>query len=189
MRKIFFIIILFFITYSNSFGVLIPRFEIPFKFLIGFNFKKYNSFYWENGIQANYYNKKLHLTLGANFETTLLGSALNSNALKQYNFSLFIDREFALLPRTALKPRLNLGYFYADYESNVFNKLNNSTFTISPELVIQITPGSIFSKKLQLEFSTGYNIIHGDGTNGLGTLYPLYYRMNILYQITNNYKQ
>ena len=114
---------------------------------------------------------------------------MNSNALKQYNFSLFIDREFALLPRTALKPRLNLGYFYADYESNVFNKLNNSTFTISPELVIQITPGSIFSKKLQLEFSTGYNIIHGDGTNGLGTLYPLYYRMNILYQITNNYKQ
>lgn len=187
MRKIIFIIILFFITFSNSFGVIIPLKEKPFKFFVGLNFKKYNSFYWENGFQANYYNKNLHLTLGANFETTLLGSAMNSNALKQYNFSIFIDREFELLPRTVIKPRLNLGYFYADYESNIFNKLNNSTITISPELVLQITPLALFSKELKLEFSSGYNIIHGDGTNGLGTLYPLYFRINILYQITNNY--
>lgn len=179
MRKIIFIIILFFITYSNSFGVIIGMVENPFEVLVGLNFKKYNSLYWENGVQANYQNKNLHLTLGVNFETTLLGSALNSNALKQYNFSFYIDRGFTFT-YFALKPRLNLGYFYADYESNIFNKLNNSTFTISPELVLQFA----FLHKLRFEFSAGYNIIHGDGTNGLGTLYPSYFRMNVLYQIT-----
>lgn len=152
------------------------------EYFAGINFKKYNSFYWENGIQFKFHNIKNGFSIGTLYETTLLGSAISSNALEQHHFSVFVDKDFNIYRNIIyLNPRLNLGYFLVNYESEIFNYLNDNTLTIAPEVLLRIKLISNF----ELDLSCGYNIIHGNGQNGLGSLYPIYFRFNFLYLITN----
>lgn len=189
MKILSLILILFFISSINLDAIAPRPVELKsYEIFAGLNFKKYNGLYWENGINSRLYYKKLGLTVGAIYETTLLGSAINSNALKQHSFSTFIDKDINIYNEIIfLNPRLNIGYFYVNYESAVFKELDNDTFTISPELVLRVFKAyNPMDNFFNFELTMGYNLIHGNGQNGIGSLYPIYFRFNILYQLTKN---
>lgn len=187
--KILSILLLFILSYNlNAIGHKSQK--APYEIFAGLSLKKYNSFYWENGFIAKYYHKYIGASIGTSYETTLLGSAINSNALTQHNFNVFFDKDFNIYNNLLfINPRLNIGYFYVDYESQIFNELDNNTLTVSPEVILRLFKSKYTSdNRFNFELTLGYNIFHGNGENGIGSLYPLYFRFNLLYQLTNNHK-
>lgn len=109
LKVLGFIFILFRLNTSVSYSQLN-------KVDIGIRFQKTVDLYYENGITGQYnFSKKV--VFGASYITSRLGSAINSNAIKQDNF--FISGAYRFRPNKMLQPftRLNIGYFTADYES------------------------------------------------------------------------
>ena len=80
-----------------------------------------------------------------------------------------------------LKPfvRLNTGYFTADYESPIFNNLQNNSALLSVDGGLSYS----FKSPLKLNVSIGYNAITGDGEQGAGTLYPVYFQTSVLWNL------
>lgn len=150
---------------------------------VGIRVQKTLNLYWENGISAQFSHKNLkpdQLYFGISYASSRLGTALNSNAIKQDNFlfssSWFFKKEKALRPMT----RMNLGYFIADYESSIFDMLPNSSILLSPEI------GLMYANKKQpvkVILGFGYNLITGDGTKGAGTIYPLFTQTTVSWTI------
>jgi hypothetical protein len=140
---------------------------------VGVRLQKTVNLYWENGVSVQYSNKSLkpdRLYFGFSYVTSRLGTAINSNAIKQDNF--LFNTSWYFKPQHAFRPivRLNLGYFVADYEEPIFDVLENTSFLLSPEI------GAVFETKspIKVMVTFGYNLITGDGTKGPGTVYPLY---------------
>ncbi len=127
--------------------------------------------YWSNGFLVNYTPNNLkRLSYGFRFHTTRLGSAISSNAIQQENYILNVAYEFLKYENYQSSVILNAGYFYSDYESDIFKDIPNSTMTLALELSQSF---SIYN------LSFGYNFIHGDGSNGIGTLYPFYFQFGM----------
>jgi len=139
--------------------------------------------YSENGISVNYSDKNLkpdRWYFGFSYYTSRLGTALNSNAIKQDNFILSTSYYFRL--NKAVRPfvRLNAGYFSADYGNPIFDVLPSKTYLLSPEA------GLSYKTKLPLKvaLSFGYNVNTSNGTNGVpGTIYPFYYQLTLSWNI------
>jgi len=148
----------------------------------GFRIQKAQKLYWENGFAFDYASPKIldsRIHFGASYETSRLGSALGSNAIKQDNY--LVSAAYHFRHQKALQPfaRLNVGYFHADYEDALFDVLPNSAFLTSIDVGLMYE----FKIPLTLSLSAGYNLNAGTGVAGPGTLFPVFYQMSILYTI------
>jgi hypothetical protein len=148
----------------------------------GIKLQKTHTLYYENGIIAEYSSSAF---LGNNFHsgfsyiTSRFGTAFNSNALKQDNFLLHTSYTF--LKKAILNPfiKVKAGFIIADYQSPLFDEIDNRMPLTSIDLGFSYTP--IIPLKAQV--SLGYNIITSDGTKGVGTLYPLYFNFIVMWNI------
>ncbi len=145
---------------------------------VGLRFQKTVDLYYENGITGQY-NLTKRIIVGASYFTSRLGSAISSNAIKQDNF--IVSGAYVFRPKKKLQPfaRLNTGYFVADYESDIFKSLSNSS------ALLALDGGLLYSFKspLKLNLSLGYNAITGDGTQGSGTLYPVFLQTSVMWNL------
>ncbi|MFD2201391.1 hypothetical protein [Shivajiella indica] len=149
---------------------------------VGIRFQKTVNFYWENGVSIQYSHRNLkpdRLYFGFSYVTSRLGTAINSNAIKQDNF--LFNTSWYFRPQHTFRPivRLNFGYFLADYEEPVFDVLDNTSFLLSPEL------GAVFESKapFKVMITLGYNLVTGNGNQGAGTVYPLFVQSTLSWSI------
>lgn len=176
MKKIILPLILFLFT-----GVVNAQFTKNYELNGGVVIQKTLKLYWENGIGADYtsdflLNKKIHLK--AAYVTSVLGSAMGTNAIKQGSFTLGANWHFFHTRPLQIFAGLNTGYFAADYEEEVFDVLPHKS------LMLQLEGGLTykFNASITASLSAGYNLITGDGVNGPGTLFPLFYQLKVFYR-------
>jgi len=149
---------------------------------VGIRLQKTVNLYTENGFTAQYTNRALahqRLYFGLSYVTSRLGTALNSNAIKQDN--VLVTASYYFLPNRLIRPlvRVNAGYFKADLGSPIFADLPNSSPLASPEIGLCICPKG----GLKVSASIGYNLITGDGVDGPGTLYPVFGQASITWNV------
>lgn len=149
---------------------------------VGIRLQQTINLYNENGFAiAVSPAKKRHdkLYLGFSYVTSRLGSAFNSNAIKQDN--MLLSAAWLLRRNHIIRPfgRLNAGFFHAGYGDKLFDDLPNTSPLLSPDI------GISFETNLPLKISTsfGYNLITGDGTSGPGTLFPAYYQLSFSWNV------
>ena len=182
------IIALFFLLFNTSIfsqELELPEAPVQKSILdVGWRFQKTVNLYFESGVSLQYSHKNLSadkLYFGFAYLTSRLGTAANSNAIVQDQF--LFSGSWYFRPKHTFRPlvRLNIGYFVASYKEEMFDILPNSSFLLSPEI------GVSFETDLPLKFviNMGYNIITGDGINGPGTLYPLYFQATVSWNILN----
>ena len=152
---------------------------------VGLRFQKSVNLYFENGITVQYGNEDIfskNLYVGASYVTSRLGSAWGTNAIKQDNF--LISSTYYFRRERTIRPffRANVGYFFADYEEEIFDDLPNSSALISPEAGISFWT----NLPLKIGASFGYNLLTGNGIKGPGTLYPLFIQTSITWNILNS---
>jgi hypothetical protein len=148
----------------------------------GLRFQKTQKLYWENGFTIDYtcsrlWNKRIHL--GLSYTTSRLGSAINSNAIKQDNY--LFNASYHFMHTKSLHPmlRLNLGYFYADMENEIFEVIDHTAFMVSIDAGVYYQ----FDFPLTIGLTAGYNLSSGNGTTGPGSLYPIFYQMSLFYTL------
>lgn len=149
---------------------------------LGIRAQKTIGLYTENGITAQFAHTKLanqRLYVGLTYVTSRLGTALHSNAIKQDNYLASVMYLFR--PSWLIRPlvRLNAGYFRADYGSELFRDLPQSSLLASPEIGLCVCPRF----PLKLNASVGYNLLTGDGVNGPGTLYPVFVQTSLTWNV------
>jgi hypothetical protein len=149
---------------------------------IGARFQKTVNLYLENGITAQYSCSSLfseRLYLGFSYFSSRLGTALGTNALKQDN--ILLSASWLTRPNRLLRPmaRANIGYFTADYESDLFQDLPNNSMLLSAEGGLSFN----FKSPIKMSMSLGYNLITGDGIKGPGTIYPVYIQTSVTWNI------
>jgi hypothetical protein len=149
---------------------------------LGIRLQKSVNLYAENGITAQYTYPKLaskRLYLGLSYVTSRLGTALGSNAIKQDN--VLASAAYHFRPDWLVRPvaKLNVGYFSADYGSNIFDALPKTSLLASPEFGLCYCPNF----PLKVNASIGYNLITGNGLTGPGTLYPVFLQTSITWNI------
>lgn len=146
---------------------------------VGIRLQKSINFYLENGFSVYYNSDKIlsdKVLFGFHYVSSRLGSAINSNAIKQDR--LFLTTHYIVRPQKKLNVLFGIapGYFYADYEDPVFDDLQNQSFLFALETGIRYN----IIKRISINSTLGYNFITGDGTNGAGTLYPMYFQISVL---------
>jgi hypothetical protein len=154
----------------------------------GPRFQKAIGLYYENGISVSYSAKKLlndKLYLGFSYYTSRLGTAINSNAIKQDNY--LVSAGWYYRRAHIIRPfiRVSAGYFSADYGSPIFDVLPRKSLLLSPDV------GICFQTHLPLKISTsfGYHAIYSNGLNNVpGTIYPFYYQLTASWNILNHKK-
>lgn len=168
----------FFIFLAFSFTLCATEPELS----LGLKFQKTHKLYYENGIIAEYSSSaflgdKFHS--GFSIITSRLGSAFNSNAIKQDIFLLHTSYSF--LDKAIVNPfiKLNAGFIIADYQDPVFDNIDNTMPLSSIDFGLSYSP----KMPLKAQASFGYNIITSDGTSGVGTVYPLYFNILIMWDI------
>lgn len=147
---------------------------------LGLRMQKTHNLYFENGLTLDYctpkiLNNKLHLSFS--YITSRLGTAFNSNAVKQDNYLLSTGYNF--MNSKLINPiiQLNIGFFYSDMEYEIFQSLPHKSPLLSFETGIYVNPKYPYKAKA----TVGYNFITGDGVSGPGTLYPLFFELSIFY--------
>ena len=149
---------------------------------LGVKLQKTHSLYYENGFNAEYSSSEFlgnQFHSGFSYISSRFGSAFNSNALKQDNF--LFHTSYTFLKKAILNPfiKLNAGFIVADYQSPLFDDIDNTMPLTSMDLGLSYTPNN----PLKAQFSLGCNIITSDGTSGVGTVYPLYFNIIIMWNI------
>ncbi len=149
---------------------------------VGIRLQKTINLYTENGITVQYTHPRLAsecLYFGASYVTSRLGTAFNSNAIKQDN--LLLTAAYLFRPRWLIRPmvKLNVGYFKASYGSAIFDELPKTSPLVSPEIGLCYTPRF----PLKIGVSIGYNVITGNGLTGPGTLYPAFVQTSLTWNI------
>ena len=149
---------------------------------VGIRLQKSINLYTENGVTVQYTNPKWmgqRLYIGASYVTSRLGTALNSNAIKQANYLFTVLYYFR--PKWLIQPvfKANAGYFKADYGSALFDELPKTSLLASPEFGLCYCPNF----PLKVNASIGYNLITGNGLTGPGTLYPVFVQTSVTWNI------
>lgn len=149
---------------------------------VGLRFQKTLNLYYENGVILQYAHPQLlnnRLQLGFNYVSSRLGSAINSYALKQDN--IFFSGSYLFRPSRTVHPflRANAGWFRADYESEIFRNLDNSSPLLSAEVGLAVPTKT----RLKTTASLGYNLFTGDGSDSPGILYPVFYQISVTYTL------
>lgn len=149
---------------------------------VGLRIQKDIGLYTENGISLNYSNKNYapdRLYVGFSYFTSRLGTAINSNAIKQDNF--LISGAWYFRQGHLIRPllRANLGYFSSDYPA-LFNALPHQSLLLSGEVGFCVQTHSPF----KIGSTLGYNAISGKGNNDVpGTLYPFFYQFTLSWNL------
>lgn len=177
MKKVLFLFAFFvFTAYVGA------QFTKNYKLSAGIVSQKTQKLYWENGIGIDYTSdfllqKKIHLK--AALVTSCLGSAMGTNAIKQGSFIVGADWRFLSARPFQVFTGLNTGFFKADYEDPIFNMLPSSS------VLAQFESGLAyhFNIPLSLFASFGYNFLSGNGKQGPGTLFPVFYQLKAYYTI------
>lgn len=149
---------------------------------VGVRLQQTIGLYNENGITAQYSSPKLasqRLYVGLSYVTSRLGTALNTNAIRQDNVLASVSYFFH--PKWLIQPvaKVNVGYFRADYGDALFDDLPQSSLLASPELGLCYCPNS----PLKIGATIGYNGLTGNGETGPGTLYPVFVQTSITWNI------
>jgi len=150
---------------------------------VGIRIQKTQEMYWENGISSQYSFAKFkpnQFFIGLDYVSSRLGSAYNSNAIKQDSYIFSGSWLFNKSKPYHFLTRLNLGYFYSDLESEIFNEIPNTSFLLAPEL------GFTYDFKkvpISLNLGTGFYIITAKEGYSPGTLQPLYFHFDIYYTL------
>jgi hypothetical protein len=155
---------------------------------VGIRIQKTQQMYWENGVSAQYSFanfKPGRLFVGFDFVTSRLGSAMNSNALKQDSYLLSGSYYFFKNKPYHLIGRLNTGFLKTDLEFELFDGLPSSAFLLSPELGMNYSPESW---PVSLNFGLGYYLTMQAENKTPGTFQPLYYHMTLYYKLFNSSK-
>jgi hypothetical protein len=148
----------------------------------GIRIQKTQKLYWENGFSFDFTSPKIadsRIHFGLSYVTSRLGSAMGSNAIKQDNYLISSGYYFHHQKQFQPFARINLGYFHADYEEDIFDVLPHKAFLFSIDAGLSYE----FEIPLTVSLSAGYNLNSGKGTSGPGTLYPFYYQMSIFYTL------
>lgn len=142
-------------------------------------------FYWANGFALEYSSPKFllnKLSLGLNYISSRMGTAMSSNAIPFYKINLSAIKY--LRQSKALKPtfRINMGYTRANFGSPVFESIPNKSMLVSFET------GAAYDFKIPIRaaITGGYNFIYGNGTKGLGVIFPFYLQFSVMYKILPN---
>lgn len=150
---------------------------------VGVRIQKTQEMYWENGISSQYTFPKLkpnQFYVGFDYVTSRLGSAYNSNAIKQDTYLLSGSWLFNKSKPYHFVTRLNMGYFYSDLEENIFKDIPNTSFLFSPEVGFTYD----FKKApISLNIGTGFYIITAKEGYSPGTLQPLYFHLDVYYTL------
>lgn len=149
---------------------------------VGIRVQKAVNLYYENGLTAQYSSDALaneRLYFGLSYVSSRLGTAISSNAIKQDNF--LFSTSFLFRPTALLRPllRTNIGYFISELEEEIFEDLPSNSLLFSSEAGICLDPDS----PLKLSASLGYNLITGDGTEGPGTIYPVFIQTSLTWDV------
>lgn len=151
---------------------------------VGLRFQKTEAMYWENGISTQYSFAKFkpeQFVLGFDYVTSRLGSAYNSNAIKQDSYIFSGSWLFNKSKPYHFVTRLNMGYFYSDLEEKIFSEIPNTSFLFSPEIGFAYN----FKKApISVNLGTGYYIITAKEGYSPGTLQPLYFHLDIYYTLS-----
>lgn len=146
----------------------------------GIRIQKSIGLYWENGFTAHYSSPKIlheQMHIGAAYYSSRLGTAIGSNAIKQDNFVLLAQYLFRRSKFFQPFVGIQTGYFTADYENKLFDVLDHSSAIMATEFGLSYK----FTNPLRMQFAFGYNLIHGNGDKGVGTLYPYYLQTTLLW--------
>lgn len=150
---------------------------------LGIRIQKTQNMYWENGISIQYAFKNFkpeRFHLGFDFVTSRLGSAFNSNAIKQSHFLFSGSWNFIPDKTYHFVTRLNMGYFYSNLEYDFFDDIPNTAFLLSPEIAFSYE----FQKyPVKLQLGSGYYIDFSKPGYSPGTLQPLYYHLDVYYTL------
>lgn len=155
---------------------------------VGVRIQKTHEMYWENGVSAQYSFPKLkpnQLFFGFDYVTSRLGTAYNSNAIKQDSYLLSGSWLFNKSKPYHIVTRLNMGYFYSDLEEAIFKDVPNTAFLVSPEIGFKY---NLKKLPLSLNLGTGFYIITAKEGYSPGTLQPFYYHFDIYYNLIKSKK-
>jgi hypothetical protein len=150
----------------------------------GIRLQKTVGFYAMNGIASEIQSPSLlngNVTFGLNFLSSKMGSAFFLNhGIPAHELQIGALHYFR--PEKSFKPmlRLNTGYAWANYGSEIFSAIPHSS------LLLALEPGIAydFKKPVRLTASFGYNLISGSGDAGYGMLWPLYVQFSGLYRFS-----
>ncbi|MGB1003992.1 MAG: hypothetical protein ACPGVC_07180 [Salibacteraceae bacterium] len=153
-------------------------------FNAGLRFQKTQNMYWENGVAFQYTFKNMNpdkWIFGFDYVTSRLGSAINSNALKQDNFILSASYNFGNkeLP-VKFFLRANTGLFVVDYEYDIFKDIPNKA------LLLGIEPSVCYIfKEAPIKMNLGLNINFATTKEGYnpGTLQTFMYHLDFFYTV------
>jgi hypothetical protein len=108
-----------------------------------------------------------------------LGSAITGYEIPTLAIEASIIKYFR--DSKKLKPlvRINIGYAHASYGSDLFGPIPNSSTLLSLESGLSYSLTNAF----RLTATGGYNFINGNGSRGLGTVYPFYGQVSLFYRL------
>lgn len=150
---------------------------------IGARIQKTHTLYWENGISAQYSFVNFRpnqFVVGFDYVTSRLGTAYQSNAIKQDNYLFSASWVFIRNKPFHLTTRVNSGYFYSDLEEEIFKEIPHTAFLFSPEIGLQYNFQDL---PFSLNLGSGYYIITAKEGHSPGTLQPLYYHFDLYYTL------
>lgn len=181
MRKNNYVLMLSFFSFLSIMGLSAQKNE-KLDIQAGLVSQKTQNLYWENGIGADLtsdflMHKKLHLK--AAYISSSLGSAIGSNAIKQDNLIIGADWRFRSEKDLQILAGLNTCLFMADYENPLFDILPSKSMLLSVETGLNYQ----FKFPMSASLTLGYNLKNGDGVNVPGSLFPVFYRLSIYYQL------
>jgi len=139
--------------------------------------RKTQALYLENGVGVDFshsalLNGRLHFNAG--YLSSRLGSAIGSNALKQDYFLLGADWRTPLWQKLDWVVGVGTGVFMVDYEDEVFAALPAVSALMAVETGFAYQAGPV-----GLKLVLGYNLISGNGADVPGSLFPVYYQLNV----------
>lgn len=159
--------------------------ETSYTLKAGLVFQQTQYLYNENGLgvdfsSAKILNNKVHFK--ADYLTSKLGSAIGSNALKQDYYIVGVDYRFFSDKKVQVLAGLNTGLFVVNYEDALFDDLPSSSLLLAVETGLNYDFQKI---PLSATLSVGYNLRNGNGIDVPGSLFPVFYKLGLMYRIDN----
>lgn len=151
--------------------------------LLGLKFQKSHRMYLENGLSFQYSFSNLkegNLYFGVDVVSSRVGSAWQTNALKQTNYTItaaWFNRKDKNLQ---FYGRLAMGIFKANLEYEIFDDLPSSAWIVAPDFGLRYK-----LPKLPIYFQTGfgYNLPMQSEVKTPGTFQPLNYHFSLYYKL------
>lgn len=139
----------------------------------GIRLQKTWELYWQNGAELSCSHDAWvqdRLVLGVSAVSTRIGSAWASDALRQEEYLVHSQWRFRSGKRWEPFVGMALGWFWLHIENPLFQGIPHS----SPLWVWEGGTSWEFRHGVGLQFGLGWHMLTGDGTQGPGSLYPLF---------------